>query len=476
MVLEGGPYGCYEEYIVVVEDKNGNPMTETTLPRVQVDGNDFGIAILRLSQIPQQATAVGERSVLRTNYPPLVCPRNITLSCDESTDPSNTGNPIVIEHCGRVNLTFHDHIVDGSCEAGYDRHIERTWTAEDPAGNTSTCTQVIWVELGDLSTLSSPPDWNDIDEPSLSCDEKRDDRDISAHLLPPPQCVDGYLLDSAVWLGTGNRVPRVLGWNCLASGKYAGHPSPYDLYYPAHPGCWGDYEHVMWHGTGVPGGADCSNIQYTFSDARIDAADPGCDAGDVGCYKILRKWLILDWCTGDVEEINQIIKVLDKEGPEIGYPDEITVGTEVWRCYGRWEIAEPWLSDNCSNDVSYTVHSNVGTLIGNATNGFILIDLPLGWHTVYLEAFDCCGNSTIHRIELHVEDDSPPVAVCDAHTVVSLSSGPEPNTNISKVYAETFDDGSHDNCNDVCLKSSEWTNCSVRHMDRMQIIQWHATV
>ena len=115
-------------------------------------------------------------------------------------------------------------------------------------------------------------------------------------------------------------------------------------------------------------------------------------------------------------------------------------------------MAAPWISDNCSNDVHYTVTVPTGTVIGDETTGYIILDLELGDHLAIIEASDCCGNTTIHRMIITVEDQIPPVAVCDAHTVVSLTSGVIPGTNYSKVYASTFDDGSHDNCNDVWFK------------------------
>ncbi|MBK8449964.1 MAG: hypothetical protein IPL42_08030 [Saprospiraceae bacterium] len=98
----------------------------------------------------------------------------------------------------------------------------------------------------------------------------------------------------------------------------------------------------MWHGTGYPSGLGCSNLGITFQDLIIDIAKPGCDAGPIGCYKVLRKWTVLDWCTSEIGGHNQIIKVIDREGPEVLYPDTVTVNMEVWTCTGRWEVPKPW--------------------------------------------------------------------------------------------------------------------------------------
>jgi len=76
---------------------------------------------------------------------------------------------------------------------------------------------------------------------------------------------------------------------------------------------------VKCFGTGEPSGVNCGDIQHTFTDIRINVCATG---PSDGCYKILRKWTILDWCTGEVLEHNQIIKVEDTEGPAINDIDE----------------------------------------------------------------------------------------------------------------------------------------------------------
>jgi hypothetical protein len=58
----------------------------------------------------------------------------------------------------------------------------------------------------------------------------------------------------------------------------------------------------------------------------------------VGCYKVLRQWTVLDWCTGEIGGHSQIIKVADVEGPKVLYPDTVIVNMEVWTCTGRWEV------------------------------------------------------------------------------------------------------------------------------------------
>ena len=86
---------------------------------------------------------------------------------------------------------------------------------------------------------------------------------------------------------------------------------------------------MKWFGTGVPGGVDCGNINYSFQDIRINSCNTGASEG---CFKVVRTWTVLDWCTGDLATHTQIIKVSDQEGPQITDLQDVTISTDVWQC------------------------------------------------------------------------------------------------------------------------------------------------
>lgn len=476
MILEGGPYGCYDNYIVRVRAGGPNgPLIDrdANVPGVQIDGNDFGNCYTTQVFDPATGNSCWGRICIEDKFPPVIACSDtaIIVECGESTHPDVVGIPAVSEPCGTFTLTYVDEVDDLGCDdrLGRAEVITRTWIATDESGNQGTCEEMIWVLLGDLDSVMVPPSRDDIDLPALECDEKYDpNKDISAHILDFPFCVDGYLLDSAYWVSTGGtpqggdlsgqRRPKVLGWNCLPSGPYAGHPSPDNIMYEPHPQwqftgvCWGPDELVKWEGTGYPFSGDCANINYTYSDTRIDLSDPNCNAGDVGCYKILRKWVILDWCTGEVREDYQVIKVLDKEGPVITYPDEIEVGMTNGACFGLWNVAPPWITDNCSEEIHYEIFTTAGDILGNEDNGYTVVNIPPGTHTARIIAHDCCGQTTQHDITLRVIDNVPPVAICEDRTVVSLTGNPANGFDQTKLCAESLDNGSYDNCADVHFK------------------------
>jgi hypothetical protein len=473
LILEGGPYGCYDDYIVTIQGKTNN-----VLGRADI-GRTFTVTVTD----PETGNSCWGRISVEDKLPPQLLCVDTTLSCRADISPSNTGFPVPpgamlvnigsaacpvyrfvgFDACSDVELTYKDWVTQGSCGSGFDRIITRNWKAVDASGNQTTCVQTIYLELGSFRDVGAPCNFDDLDLPALRCEERRDDsKDFTPHILRWfDGCVDDYLVDQEVLDSTGRRVPMdSLGWNYLESGPNAGHPSPDNIYWDRHPDfdatcrCWGPDEIIKWFGTGRPTGGECFNITMRYEDTRFELGDPTCDAGDIGCYKLLRQWTIFDWCTSQIAGHNQIIKVLDDEGPEITYPDRVNVGMDVWSCEGTWDVPAPWIVDNCSNETRYEVEVLTGDVSYNGSR-WRVTGLAPGIHTAYISGYDCCGNVTVHEVELNVIDDVPPVAVCDAHTVLSLSGVGSTNQNggFSKIFASTFDDGSFDNCGPVWFKA-----------------------
>jgi hypothetical protein len=76
--------------------------------------------------------------------PVIVCPADITITNTDSTAPQNTGTATASDNCGgTTSVTFSDVIIEGQCDVEFT--INRTWTATDVCGNTSSCLQVVNV-------------------------------------------------------------------------------------------------------------------------------------------------------------------------------------------------------------------------------------------------------------------------------------------------------------------------------------------
>jgi subtilisin-like proprotein convertase family protein len=297
-----------------------------------------------------------------------------------------------IDPCGPVSMGYNDKVVESACSSIYTKIIDRTWSATDASGNISTtCTQKIYVYRNGLTTLQFPPNYDGIENPTLSC----------------------------VLYGSTVPTPAV---------------------------------------TGKPTGDFCDNVQiFPYEDLKIDICDKS--------YKILRKWRLLEWCSGDVIEHTQLIKVLDDEGPVLTCPKDVTLSTDDLFCTRDYTPARPTVdakecSDKLTYELSYfTLPAGVTVLPADAlftSSGIVLGEipaLPIGVSYVRWRVEDECKNTGECIFKVTVRDEVPPVAVCDQFTKVSIGS-----YQYSKVAAITFDDGSNDNCEIVKWDARKMTN------------------
>ncbi len=231
----------------------------------------------------------------------------------------------------------------------------------------------------------------------------------------------------------------------------------------------------------APGGGTCNLPFYpevTACEMNVTYTDqilPICD----GSYKILRTWVVYDWClptspfpplTNPVYYI-QLIKVLDTSGPEILSPVDlcgstIDVSVGPFDCLAEYNLPDVVVTDNCSRlksivagwNVDGVHHSTTGFFSTFPGNNFwnpdtlgvvgVASGLPIGLHVVTYTITDDCGNSTTCTFRLRVEDQIPPTAVCIEYTQVSVGA-----SGMALVNATSFNNGSYDNCNPVYFKA-----------------------
>ena len=79
--------------------------------------------------------------------PTIVCAENVTVSCEDSTEPAATGSPTATDNCSAAgNITF-DFVDDDSAVlagcGGISGVLKRTWTATDECGNVNDCEQLL---------------------------------------------------------------------------------------------------------------------------------------------------------------------------------------------------------------------------------------------------------------------------------------------------------------------------------------------
>ncbi len=103
------------------------------------------------------ATCSATINSVDTTPPSITCPADETISCDESTSPSNTGTATATDICGGTQIGFSDVSNQGQGCSAYSYNILRTWIATDDCGNTSSCVQSIDVADTEAPVITCPP-------------------------------------------------------------------------------------------------------------------------------------------------------------------------------------------------------------------------------------------------------------------------------------------------------------------------------
>ncbi|MBK9984537.1 MAG: HYR domain-containing protein [Saprospiraceae bacterium] len=202
------------------------------------------------------------------------------------------------------------------------------------------------------------------------------------------------------------------------------------------------------NGTPITDDNNVCNIFVGFWDHTLNDCGNG--------VKIVRTWTILDWCTQTTLECVQVIKLADDEAPIISCPSDLTVGTDFWYCYANVSVPKPTVTDACGSAWTLALTATGGHIV-NFGNNYVLNQVPVGTVTVTWTATDECGNHSSCSFTITVVDDVVPVALCDEHTVVSLTNdGP---FGITLVPAKVFDDGSYDACGPVTFRARRMESC-----------------
>ena len=301
----------------------------------------------------------------------------------------------VTDNCSDATPQFTDVIVDGECTDPYFQQIIRTWTAVDASGNEAApCTQTISIRrqgiadvVGDLINFDGLPGNN----PSIECDAVVLDANEPFHANGDPN------LDANTY--------------GVASAD-----------------------------------AVCGSIVTYYEDVVIPLCDQTCSFTN-NSYKVVRTFTILDWCTGEIINPTQILKVEDNTAPDLSAIADMTVSTDIWGCGATINLPVAAATDNCTatEDITFTFSSSAGTQVGNS---FVLADpaktMPGAPVVITVTASDCCGNSSSTTFDVTVVDAVPPVVVAETSRTVALSTD-----GVAKAFAEDFDDGSHDGCGPI---------------------------
>jgi len=91
--------------------------------------------------------------------PEIFCPDDVTLGCNDSIDPDDTGRATARDLCdANPVVIFNDQDLGGSCPpTPVITNIRRIWSTEDAGGNSTSCDQLISIQDFDAPVISAPP-------------------------------------------------------------------------------------------------------------------------------------------------------------------------------------------------------------------------------------------------------------------------------------------------------------------------------
>ena len=203
---------------------------------------------------------------------------------------------------------------------------------------------------------------------------------------------------------------------------------------------------------------DCSLIASTYNDQLFTFVDGA-------CFKIIRTWTIIDWCTfnqnnpnyGGIWQYTQVIKLNNTVKPVFENCTNRVFCAYGENCNGQIDLIQI-ASDDCTplEKLVWTYqvdYGNNGSIDRTGVNNNASGVYPVGIHKIRWTVEDKCGNKTVCEYLITVNDCKKPTPYCygEITTVIMPVSGSV------DIWASDFDLGSYDNCPGT-LKISFSTN------------------
>ncbi len=341
--------------------------------------------------------------VLDLEAPEIGCAPDVTVECDASTDPNDTGFPLFSDNCDQnLTLEYQDNtVVLNDCETA----IQRNWTVTDHCGYTKSCLQIITITDSQVPEITCPGntvlECDDITDPTMTGEASAIDNcdsDVEIYYTDDIQQVsDCEYIINRTWGGADNcgNEATCIQMITVTDQTPPEITCPDDIAVP----CDGPTDPSV---TGMATAWDVcdQDVQISYADQQITG--PGC-AGTIE-----RTWTAIDDC-GNTETCVQIISITDSGLPTINCPPALTI-----ECDGSTDpgdTGEPFAFDNCDPTVESTYEDEL-IVLNACTN-----ELNRNW-----KATDDCGNEAICVQVITITDLTVPTITCPADTTLECSS------------------------------------------------------
>jgi len=173
---------------------------------------------------------------------------------------------------------------------------------------------------------------------------------------------------------------------------------------------------------------------------------------DNACFKIIRTWEVIDWCTYNGSSgagrytYDQVIKIINSMDPEFTSCEAVEACTSNNSCEAT-VTATVSGSDDCTAEIdlnySYQLDiNNDGSFNLNGSGNSVTQTLAIGTHSILWTITDGCGNVNSCTQLINVNDCKPPTVACINGLSTSLDAG----TGSIEIWAVDFNASSTDNC------------------------------
>lgn len=245
-----------------------------------------------------------------------------------------------------------------------------------------------------------------------------------------------YLCLQTIYIQAGSLIDidtfSAISYSCIDdidSLDVLGHPHPISSGYPTIGG--GDNVNL------------CENISFTYTDVVINLCGRS--------MKIIREWVIVDWCTDEIRRIDQLIKIEDDSPPDILEKiDSVYINMDPFSCSvsnytfdipeyidcNDLDYAELWYEDILEDGSRIWVNNG-----SNLTLPEITFYNCEPFFNVRLRLHDVCDNYADCDIVVFPVDNVSPDLLCQDIVNLSLAS-----PGIGRVHKEALIISTADNC------------------------------
>jgi hypothetical protein len=316
-------------------------------------------------------------TVLDKVAPTIICPPNLTISCNANSTPANTGTATATDSCtGNISVRYTDAFTTQGCS----QNLIRTWTANDGCGNIASCTQTITLTDNIAPNIMCPPDL------TLSCGANTNPSQ-TGNATATDACQNGTTIiyvDSIFGNNCDKTITRT--WtvtdscgnkaSCVQLIRFVDKTPPTFI-------CGSNLTPLEC--TQNTSNIGISNVMDNcggkISQTKVDVVSVN------GCLTtIIRTWTVTDQC-GNSATCAQEIRMQDTKPPVLsGCGRKITVQgvrNTAGLCQATVNITSPTATDMCDSSV---VLSNSFNNTSNASGTY-----PLGQTIITWTAKDDCG-------------------------------------------------------------------------------------